>query len=466
MDRHTELVRFARILDGIPRKPEALITENTYRVFYGSPEVYVTFIYRWKERPIVSYILERAVEIGNRLGKNVFIVPIVGHEEQFFTDAKTILMRTAQRFDQHIELDDGRVYILISGCHPQHLLDTDNPFLLCDISELSNMEFVGFFSKILDLFNTKLSFAFFSKLSFAFFKIFKKEKQKINTAGSILLNSRILTEDKKEIVENALWVIAEILLVLENLQIQFYGFQWPIQDKIRIISNQIRADPEHYSKLISVRNTLKQQYSVTTAKDDKLIKILFLTANPSQTTRLKLDKEIRAIQQALRQAKFRDRFEIIQHWAVRTTDIQEYLLQHNPDIVHFSGHGTKANEIILESDTKEFSPVSPRALSQLFRTLKGNIRCVVLNACYSDVQAHAIAEHIDCVVGMSNRISDSAAISFASAFYRALGFGKDVRTAFNLGCNQIDIENLGEQDIPQLIAKRCDPDKIIFVKEL
>ncbi|MFB2837792.1 effector-associated domain EAD1-containing protein [Floridanema evergladense] len=197
-----------------------------------------------------------------------------------------------------------------------------------------------------------------------------------------------------------------------------------------------------------------------------MIKILFLAANPSDTTRLKLERESRSIDRALRQAEFRDRFEIIQHWAVRVGDLQELLLRHKPDIVHFSGHGSAASEIILEDNLGKSHPVSVRALSQLFCILKDNIRCVVLNACYSKVQAQAIAEHIDSVVGMSKAITDDAAISFATAFYQGLGYGRDLKTAFDLGCVQIDMENLGQQDTPQIIALKCSPTSIFFTNDI
>lgn len=32
---------------------------------------------------------------------------------------------------------------------------------------------------------------------------------------------------------------------------------------------------------------------------------------------------------------------------MRIDDLQELLLRHQPDIVHFSGHGTDENELIL-----------------------------------------------------------------------------------------------------------------------
>jgi len=199
---------------------------------------------------------------------------------------------------------------------------------------------------------------------------------------------------------------------------------------------------------------------------DRPIKILFLAANPKDTSQLKLDEEMRAIDQAIRQSEFRDRFDIKQQWAVRVTDLQGYLLRHKPDIVHFSGHGSTLSEIVLENNSGNSQPVPSHALSQLFSMLKDNIRCVILNACYSEQQARAIAEHIECVIGMSEAIGDSAAISFATAFYQALGYGRNVKTAFDLGRVQIDLENLNEQDTPKLLASDTNPEEIVFVHEL
>ncbi|HMN27661.1 MAG TPA: CHAT domain-containing protein [Caldilineaceae bacterium] len=194
-----------------------------------------------------------------------------------------------------------------------------------------------------------------------------------------------------------------------------------------------------------------------------MIKILFLAANPSEGTRLRLDQESRAIDQALRQAEFRDQFDLQQHWAVRVADLQALLLRHQPHIVHFSGHGSVTSEIILEDDKGHSHPVAISALRQLFSVLKDNIRCVVLNACFSKPQAEAIAQHIDCVIGMSQAIQDTAAVRFAASFYQALGFGRDLKTAFELGCLQIDLENIDEADIPQLLAPNHNPAELFFV---
>ena len=183
------------------------------------------------------------------------------------------------------------------------------------------------------------------------------------------------------------------------------------------------------------------------------MRILFLAANPWDTDQLRLSEEVRTIDERLRGAEFRDRFELIQHWAVRSTDLSDYLLRHTPHIVHFAGHGSTSGKIVLEDEVGNAKTVPPEALSRLFGILKDNIRCVVLNACPTEAQAEGIVQEIDCVVGMSREIDDVDAISFAGGFYRGLAYGRSVQTAFDLGCNEIDLDSLGEGAIPKLLAK-------------
>jgi hypothetical protein len=201
------------------------------------------------------------------------------------------------------------------------------------------------------------------------------------------------------------------------------------------------------------------------------VKVLFLAANPADTEPLSLDEEVRAIDAAIRGAEFRDRFDLRQHWAVRSTELDDFLLRHRPGIVHFSGHGSEASELLLvdpggapPGDPSESRPVAPETLSRLFSALSDNVRLVVLNACFSERQACAIADHIDCVVGMSREITDEGAVSFATALYQALAYGRDVRTAFDLACLEAGLTVEGEEATPRLIADRKDPRSIVFVE--
>jgi hypothetical protein len=70
-------------------------------------------------------------------------------------------------------------------------------------------------------------------------------------------------------------------------------------------------------------------------------KILILTANPKNTDKLRLDEEVREIEEGLQRSRRRDQFEIISRWAVRPDDLRRALLDHEPQIVHFSGIGSK-----------------------------------------------------------------------------------------------------------------------------
>ena len=153
------------------------------------------------------------------------------------------------------------------------------------------------------------------------------------------------------------------------------------------------------------------------------VKCLFLAANPSGTQRLSLDREIREITAKIRASEYRDALQLVSEWAVRPDDLLQALNVHKPQIVHFSGHGTTAGEIVLVDDSGAPKPVSAAALKALFTTLKDNVRLVILNACYAEIQARAITEVIDCAIGMGTAISDDAAITFIASFYRALGFG-------------------------------------------
>ena len=73
-----------------------------------------------------------------------------------------------------------------------------------------------------------------------------------------------------------------------------------------------------------------------------MIKILFMAADPTDASRLRLGEELREIQEKLQLSKAREAFELHQRMSVRAADITQALLDINPDIVHFSGHGTSA----------------------------------------------------------------------------------------------------------------------------
>ncbi|ESA37115.1 tir domain-containing protein [Leptolyngbya sp. Heron Island J] len=179
--------------------------------------------------------------------------------------------------------------------------------------------------------------------------------------------------------------------------------------------------------------------------------ILFLAANPQDTGRLRLDQELRDIAEGLQRAQKRDRFTLEQRWAVRPREIQRAMLDVNPSIIHFSGHGTGGTGLMFEDEIGNAKLVDGRALAGLFELFADQIDCVILNGCYAELQAKVIAQHIPYVIGMNQAIGDRAAIIFAVGFYDALGAGRDVKFAYKLGCNAIRLEGIAENLTPVLL---------------
>ena len=149
------------------------------------------------------------------------------------------------------------------------------------------------------------------------------------------------------------------------------------------------------------------------------IKVLFLSANPVRSAKLRIDDEIREIKNKLRESDYRDAFDFIPCLAARPDDLIRGLHEHEPQIVHFSGHGSRAQSILFVDDQGKRKPVTKAALVQVFQALRGNIRLVLLNACSTRPQAEAVAGTIDCTIGMREPIGDAAAIVFSASFYRA-----------------------------------------------
>lgn len=182
--------------------------------------------------------------------------------------------------------------------------------------------------------------------------------------------------------------------------------------------------------------------------------ILFLAADPTDASRLRLGEEFREIQEKLKLAKLRDRFQLeLPQLSVRPADISQALLDVQPEIVHFSGHGASTGALCFENELGQTHLVQPEALAALFEQFANHVNCVLLNACYSETQAKAIAEHVEYVIGMGQAISDKAAIAFAIGFYQALGAGRTIEEAHRLGCVQIRLQGVPEHLTPVLVKK-------------
>ncbi len=172
---------------------------------------------------------------------------------------------------------------------------------------------------------------------------------------------------------------------------------------------------------------------------DQKLKILFLAANPINTTQLRLEQELRDVKIALRQSRYRDQFDLQAVSAARINDMRQAMLDIEPQILHFSGHG-EGGAIYLEDKDGNARPIGATAFAN-FLTNFPSVQCVVLNACYSEELGSAINTTVPFVVGMETAVEDEAAISFAVAFYDVLGSGGNYERAFRLAANALELED-------------------------
>jgi hypothetical protein len=187
----------------------------------------------------------------------------------------------------------------------------------------------------------------------------------------------------------------------------------------------------------------------------KQTKILYVAANPKDTSRLHIDKEIRNVKEALQLSQNRDNILFLTPvLAARTEDLRRELLSNQPNILVFSGHG-EVEGICLEGEDGNMQLVSGKALAGLFKLFANKgLDCVILNSCYSKEQAEAIVSHIHYVIGMNTSIKDESAIAMSVGFFDGVGAGESIPDAFDLAVNAIELKGLSGSEIPELLIKK------------
>ena len=185
---------------------------------------------------------------------------------------------------------------------------------------------------------------------------------------------------------------------------------------------------------------------------EKIIVLLFAT-NPFDTDRLRLDEEVRSIQEMIRKSEHRDSIIFESRWAVRPFDILQAINELNPDVVHFSGHGASTGDLVLENADGTAKMVTKEAITQTIMTSSDKIHLLFFNACFSFEQAQSVTEYVDAAIGMTTSIGDKAAVAFAAQFYSSLGFGFPVQKAFEQAKGVLMLESPEEQHTPALYLK-------------
>jgi hypothetical protein len=204
--------------------------------------------------------------------------------------------------------------------------------------------------------------------------------------------------------------------------------------------------------------------NATTCHSQQKVRVLMFAANPWETGKLSLDEEARSIQRQIDTSKGRDSLEFITRWAARPLDLLEEINRHQPQIIHFSGHGTDEAELVLVDKSGDSKPVTKAAIANLLKSAASNTRVVMFNSCFSDELAQTAAQHVDVAIGMEDSIGDEAARIFATYFYSGIGFGLSVQDAFEQGKVALMLEGISEDEIPVIYSRDdVSPSQVVLL---
>ena len=218
------------------------------------------------------------------------------------------------------------------------------------------------------------------------------------------------------------------------------------------------------------QNSLHQQLSkdpivIEFEKLPEKIVVLFIASNPTNQSQLKLDEEIRSITTKIRESKYRDSVELRSIWATQPMDLLQAINEHKPTIVHFSGHGSCYDEVVLQIDRGIATTVSLDTIVAMYKVVSSGIKLVVFNTCYSKNQASIITEHVPCAIGMNTAIGDRSAMIFSSQLYSAIGFGNSIENSYNQAKVAMMLEKSNEENTPELyIQDGINSNEMVLVK--
>lgn len=237
------------------------------------------------------------------------------------------------------------------------------------------------------------------------------------------------------------------------------------EEKKRQQQNERTLKKIHQAISIQQRQQADMQRDIEQLKAvPERIVVLFFATNPKGTSQLRLDEEARSIQEMIRKSEHRDSILFETRWAVRPLDILQAINEINPDVIHFSGHGSENGELVLENTDGSAKLVTKEAITQTIMSASDKIHLIFFNACFSYGQACEVVSYVDAAIGMTDSISDKAASAFAAQFYSSLGFGHSVKKAFEQAKGVMMLESPTEANIPRLYNKDdIDVDTLFLV---
>lgn len=200
-------------------------------------------------------------------------------------------------------------------------------------------------------------------------------------------------------------------------------------------------------------------------KKQKELRVLYLTASPDKDSHLRVDAEVRRVQESVRGSVFRDKIKIEYRPAADLNTLINGLNDLRPQIIHFSGHG---NEDGILADTGKIGKSAAKMLSfdLLAKALDATdhpVEAVVLNSCNSASAKKTLLSATKVLIAMQVSVTDIAAAVFAQKFYAAIASGQSVNASFKQGKLAVESASIAEADTPALFhSAEINPAKLVL----
>jgi hypothetical protein len=230
---------------------------------------------------------------------------------------------------------------------------------------------------------------------------------------------------------------------------------------------RMRADMGRDDELRHLQASLAQAQATLASRPweelPQKVTVLFITAEAEGVPHLRVDKEIREIQEKVRASELRESIAFEYRPAARVTDLIGHLNEVKPDIIHFSGHGADAG-LAFQDENDELQLLTNEQLDRILEVCPCPLGLAVFNSCDSAEQARLASQRLPAAVGMTESIEDEAARVFAGQLYNSLGFGQSLGLAFKQAKLQVEL-TLGKlSGDPELfVADDVDADQLFLV---
>lgn len=153
--------------------------------------------------------------------------------------------------------------------------------------------------------------------------------------------------------------------------------------------------------------------------EKEIRKLLFLGANPPNTSNIKVVNELDTIKDSISLSNNPDfELEVFDFILPQFDKLTDLFNDIKPDYLHIASHGSVDGNLVISNSDGDPAAYSSKSLADTLKVAGNRPKLIVLNACRSSIFAEEISEYADCVIGTTDSLPSDKAIEYSRYFYR------------------------------------------------